>query len=184
LTDARSKRLFFALWPDDEVRQALARISLELPPKLAQRVHPQDMHATLAFLGAVGIHQLPCVLAAGARLRGEPFTLEMGQLGFWPRPRVIWAGLREEAVPPALTHLVAELQDTLTGCGFVAEQRPYAPHLTLARKAAAFVPTALASPIPWTVREFALVESIPHVPPPRYVVLKKWPLGAWNEPPL
>jgi len=155
----------------------MARVSLELPPRQGRRVHPQDLHATLVFLGAVDTNQLPCVLEVAEGIRGKPFSLSIDQLGFWERPRVIWLG-SQAATPAPLEQLVQGLRRGLTACGFPPEARPYTAHFTLARKVRDFAPLPLASPISCEVREFALVESVPHVPPPHYVPLKKWPLGS------
>jgi len=176
LTNARTKRLFFALWPDASIRHNMAKRSLELPPHDGRRIHPQDLHITLAFLGPVGVEGLPCVLEAGDRIRGEPFTLDLDLLSFWPKPRVVWIGT--EKTPPALARLVETLSEVLTECGFEPETRPYVPHVTLARKVSAFASDLPLEPIPWAVREFALVESLPAELPPHYAVLKKWTLGS------
>src|SRR5262249_4458941 len=61
------------------------------------------------------------------------FDLKFRGLGFFPnekRPRVLWMGIQ---APPALGHLVGEIETALAGSGFPRETRSFAPHLTLAR---------------------------------------------------
>ena len=53
--------------------------------------------------------------------------------GFFPNPRaprVFWAGIHADA---SLTALAATLDEALAQVGFSREERPFRPHLTLAR---------------------------------------------------
>ena len=54
MTAAIRQRLFFALWPDDDTRHALARLAkTRLPSGSGRLVAAQNIHLTVAFLGAV-----------------------------------------------------------------------------------------------------------------------------------
>ena len=172
---ADRERLFFALWPDDPVRERLAMVESELPSRHGKWVHPEDRHITLVFLGDVDPDQRPCIEQAADRVHGTPFHLEIDQIGYWRRPRILGCGPTHP--PESLQRLVDDLQRELSICGFRPETRPYSPHITLARKARQVRFRWLDEPLPWPVREFVLVASQLGGEPPRYRVLRRWPLG-------
>lgn len=171
------QRLFFALWPDDAVRRRVAKLARQLPVHGGRTLHPDDFHITLVFLGQVGAERLACVERAADAIRGEPFTLCLDRIGFWPRPRILWLGSDEAPIP--LRGLVKGLQQGLSGCGFTPEKRPYAPHVTLARKARKIILPTLNAPLRWPVERFVLAgpASGSDESPRRYQVLKHWSLG-------
>lgn len=170
---ARS-RLFFALQPDAGVRSRLWQLARSLPLARARLTHPDDLHATLAFLGMVDSGRLEQVTAVASRISGKAFKLQIDQLDYWPRPKVAWAGPSE--IPAALTALVEQLWSGLAECGFEPDPRPYRPHITLARKGGRIAAGGIDPPIPWEVHDFVLMQSLPVVEPPRYNVLQRWPL--------
>lgn len=176
MAEAGDQRLFFALWPDERTRAGLAALAGRVPGADGRATHPEDLHVTLAFLGVVAPDRLDCVLAAADAVRGEPFTLAVDRVGFWPRPRILWCGPEEH--PPALPGLVAALQRGLGDCGFPPEKRPFRAHVTLARKARKTGALELERPVPWPVSEFVLAGSRPGDPAPRYRILRRWPLDA------
>jgi 2'-5' RNA ligase len=76
-------------------------------------------------------------------------------------------------VPPALVDLQSQLEAGLRAAGFILEERPYRPHVTLARKIARPVPTAAIEPIGFACEALALVVSEAG----RYTSLESWPLA-------
>jgi 2'-5' RNA ligase len=64
----------------------------------------------------------------------------------------------ESDAPAPLMDLQARLGLALDALGLPVEQRPYRPHVTVARKAQGAVPPG-ATPVPWAVRDHALVVS-------------------------
>jgi 2'-5' RNA ligase len=171
---AESRRLFFALWPEEVVRQGLLGLGEQLQGSNGRPTHPRDLHVTLVFLGTVEEGRRCCVQAVADSIRARPFELRIDRFGFWSRPRILWCGPGE--TPQVLTDLVADLQRGLEGCGFSPERRPYAAHLTLARKARRVPLPEPASPVNWPVREFALAASRLGGGKPRYELLKTWSL--------
>lgn len=170
-----TQRLFFALWPDDEVRVQLQRAARILEGARGRHVAVSNLHVTLAFLGDVNAETRPSVEAAAAKISGQAFTLVLDHLGAFPRARVVWLGASQ--VPEALEHLAAALGSGLAACGLEPERRPYHPHLTLMRKAGRLrVPATLDTPVIWPVREFALVESRISSQGAEYHVLETWAL--------
>ncbi|MGH8210965.1 MAG: 2'-5' RNA ligase family protein [Steroidobacteraceae bacterium] len=66
-----SRRVFFALWPDDELRAAFARATHEAVRVAGGRSVPaHNLHATLLFLGPVAERRIPELQAIAARLAG------------------------------------------------------------------------------------------------------------------
>lgn len=154
-----SRRLFFALWPDDTTRRALAAEAQRLAPLCGGYPLPaENMHITLAFLGNVDearIAPLVTLAQAWPALDGE-WTLD--RLGHFPKPRIVWAG--SQASSPELMALDAELWQALACHGFTAPQRDFTPHVSLVRQADRAAPASrLPTPIRWRFDRLALVES-------------------------
>lgn len=168
------QRLFFALWPDAEVRTALAAVASGWCH--GRLVAPRNLHLTLAFVGNVTAQQRACMEAAAATLRGQAFAVTLDCVGFWRKPRVLWAGAG--GVPAALEELVADLSGALANCGYRPESRPFQAHVTLARKVSRPPRQGLIAPIHWAVTDFCLVESVTGEQGSDYRVLARWPLGA------
>jgi 2'-5' RNA ligase len=168
------QRLFFALWPDRAVRAVLASVAADAVSGNGRPTHVEDLHATLVFLGPVAVQGVRCVERAAGRVRGARFEVCLDRIEYWRRPRVLCVGA--SMCPPELDALVGELQRELRACGFQPERRPYRPHVTLARKARPSGAGAPASLIRWPISEFVLVSSESGPTPPRYRVLRRWPL--------
>ena len=58
--------------------------------------------------------------------------------------------------------------------GFRAEERPYHPHVSLARGIQSPFASEPIEPLEWPVNDFCLVRS--EFRPTRYTVLRTWPL--------
>lgn len=169
-----SKRLFFALWPDAGAALQLHETGRELQDLCGGRAMARDsLHMTLAFLGQVPTARLPELEAIGAGLEAQPFDLHLDRLGYWSHNHILWAGCLTPSA--ALMALAETLQDRLRAAGFALEPRPFAPHVTLLRKAPCESPVPLARVISWPAREWLLVESVPGGGS-RYEPLGRWPL--------
>ena len=169
-------RLFFALWPPEDAALALAELSKNLAARAEGRpVPPEKIHLTLAFLGEVAPVRAEAArrAAAAAAARWRAFELVLDQVGSFRSAKVAWAGCAH--APPALATLQGGLAEALRERDFVLEVRPFAPHLTLVRKAAKAIPRAALAPIVWKAREFTLVRS--ETGTGRYGVTDTWPLG-------
>ena len=167
-------RLFFALWPDEAAASKLAEASKELALLAGGKPVPQaKIHLTLAFLCDLGEERLDAARRAADGLAHEPFELVLDQWGSFPGARVAWAGCAEP--PPQLVRLHADLASRVRGAGFVLEDRPYAPHVTLARKVTRAIGRRKADPVGWRAREVALVRS--QLGKGGYETLEFWKLG-------
>lgn len=162
----KTKRLFFALWPDERVRDKLHQLQQTLDLTDSRLVHKDDLHITLQYLGQASEEQLDCVKAAALRVDAASISLEIDSIHHWRKPRVLWAGLAD--MPDELRSLVHQLGEQLTFCGFPPEARSYQPHVTLARKVRAADSSQLPDTISWEVNEFVLVLSHTDGRVPRY----------------
>ncbi|CEG28252.1 RNA 2',3'-cyclic phosphodiesterase [Bacillus sp. B-jedd] len=128
---------FFAAAIPDEIKAAMKDNMEELKQQFPFRrwVHHEDLHITLAFLGAAPEEKLDmaCRLVGEAIHGYAPFEMEITGLGTFGRkeqPRVFWAGLNKSE---ELNNLRARVFQACEKAGFQLETRPFAPHLTLAR---------------------------------------------------
>ena len=127
-------RVFVAAPLPPEVRFALAeRISeMSIPGKVGP---PENWHVTLRFLDVVDQVTYERFLAELERL-GAQFSFPMALDGFgaFPKPRkatVFWAGIGRGASDISLLNELAE--EAAVAAGLAPEERPFHPHLTLAR---------------------------------------------------
>lgn len=131
-------RLFIAVELEREVFAALAAAQEALTRAGAPRlrwVRPEGIHLTLKFLGETLAERIPALEAAlEPALTGLPGTrVRLGDMGsFGGRsPRVVWVGLQNGLA--ALAALQSAVEKALAPLGFAPEERPFRPHLTLAR---------------------------------------------------
>lgn len=167
-------RLFFALWPDEQVREQLVRVQQDTPRRGGRDTHAQDLHITLIFLGMVDSSRRGCVEAAAGGIQVPAFDLIVDHTDFWPRPKIAWCGPSE--IPAPLQALVDGLKSDLVDCGFEPETRPYSPHVTLARDARSSDRGLISAPFCWHCDRFVLVTSASSREPPRYRIVREWPL--------
>jgi 2'-5' RNA ligase len=129
-------RLFIAIEIPQSIRSTFASLLRDfraIAPQL-KWVRAENLHVTLKFLGETELAKLSALQNVLAAVRSaEPVHLEFRGLGFFPnekRPRVFWAGLQVSA---NLKSLAADIDQAVHRLGFALEDRPFTPHLTLAR---------------------------------------------------
>ncbi len=169
-------RLFFALWPDSDVRNKLAALSEELPGNRGKLVPKQNLHITMSFLGNIDISLINPLVSGAAKIRAKPFSLILDQIGWWKRPKVIWVASTD--TPEAMSSLVSQVNVQVQACGLSGEDRSYHPHLTLVRKAMKPVRGMEFDPIHWNISDFCLIESVTHATGAEYKVLESWALSS------
>ncbi|MEK7207600.1 MAG: RNA 2',3'-cyclic phosphodiesterase [Pseudomonadota bacterium] len=176
LTRPKTRRLFFALWPGQSLQQQLYELAGQtLKANAGRRVAAENMHLTLAFLGAVTEPDQARYEAAASAVRGSAFTLTFDQLGCFRRAGILWVGPSQ--IPAELLALVRDLNQALQACGFTLESREYRAHLTLARDVRHCPDCAsVLSALVWDVRHFALVQSHTGSHGATYEVLRRWDL--------
>jgi 2'-5' RNA ligase len=178
-----SHNLFFALWPDDDVREQIASASQHLKRTHAPRgrwIRPHRYHLTLRFLGEHSTLPDPLIAACravGDGVRAPPFSFALDMAGSFANRRIPW-WLGCHAMPDALDALWSALAESLRANGIVADEpAPRVAHVTILRDADEPLPPERIEPIDWTVGDFVLVDSALGAEP-GYAILQRWPLGA------
>ena len=139
-------RLFIAIEIPPSIRSTFASLLKDfraIAPQL-KWVRAENLHVTLKFLGETELAKLSALQnALGAVRSAEPVTLEFRGLGFFPnekRPRVFWAGMQFSV---NLNSLAADIDQAAHRLGFPLGDRPFTPHLTLARFSLPGIPPKL-----------------------------------------
>ena len=166
-------RLFFALWPDPATRAEIAKLATEVAKETNGRaVTADNVHLTLAFLGAQPATRVRELCSLAAAIEVAPFRLLLDDVGCFRKVGIAWVGA--SFAPPELVALHAGLGRSLNLAGITLDARPFAPHLTLARRISRAVQRRLAEPIRWGVTSFALVSSETLPDGARYRLLDTW----------
>ena len=171
-------RLFFALWPEQPLAEQIHyAVQAPLRNSDGKRVPECNFHITLVFYGSADARQRACLELAADKITARRFNLNLSQLGYFAKPKVIW--LAPDDIPDALTQLQFDLSQVLVEqCAYQAEQRPYRPHLTLARKSRQAPSEKVIDAVSWQVHRFVLVQSITRPEGAEYRVLKEWELSG------
>jgi 2'-5' RNA ligase len=127
-------RLFVALdLPADIIGNLEALVSTLRPTAHIAWSPPHNLHITTKFIGWWPDERLDEVKTALAGVpRHGPIAVEVRGLGFFPNPRaprVFWCGIEA----PGLDRLAADTDRATSTVGVEGENRPFSPHLTLAR---------------------------------------------------
>jgi RNA 2',3'-cyclic 3'-phosphodiesterase len=91
---------------------------------------PESWHITLQFLGETLENQYDCLLLRLREIRSPRISVRLEGLGIFDRAGVFFAGVD---VSTELALLQRHVTAATAQGGFVAETRPYHPHVTLAR---------------------------------------------------
>jgi 2'-5' RNA ligase len=158
-------RLFVGIELPEPLRERMAALCGGVPG--ARWVSPENMHLTLRFIGEVEHGMADDIDAALMKLQAPRFDLTFDGTGFFGKPsaaRTLWVGVRK---CEPLMRLQGKVEIAMQRLGLPAEERKYAPHVTLARLRG--VPAArlgrfveanghfLAGPVP--VEHFVLFSS-------------------------
>jgi RNA 2',3'-cyclic 3'-phosphodiesterase len=148
-------RLFFAIWPPGKTAHALLQWAHAVHKETGGSLTAvEKIHLTLAFLGEADPDRAHNV---AQRVQGRRHALPIDQARYWKHNKIVWVG--PAAMPVELDELVSRLHAALKDQGFELEERPFAAHITLLRKAR---PPQSLPPLPaleWPVSELLLVRS-------------------------
>ncbi len=132
------KRLFIGI-PIESVKayqttEALRKNDV-LKGNVLKWVKPENWHITLIFLGSTPEYAIDMLqqLIEETFTDIQPFRTGLNGIGVFPNnhhPKVLWLGVDDiEFLMPAYTQMAELLQQN----GFLLENKPLKPHLTLAR---------------------------------------------------
>jgi 2'-5' RNA ligase len=136
-------RLFLGIELEDPVRAACAAAARDLSVSLRRAssnvsvrwIVEENLHITLWFLGNVPDDRSNAIgQVVGVPWRVDGFTISLAGAGAFPPAgplRIIWLGLDHGI--ERMEEIYAELASRLGPLGFVAEKRPYHPHITIGR---------------------------------------------------
>jgi 2'-5' RNA ligase len=179
-------RLFVALSIPSDVRENLALLIRELRgvdsnPKW---INPDNLHVTLKFIGEVAPDKVMGIGDALAAVHAQQQVIaEFRDVGSFPdarRPSVAWVGIQP---PQMLSSLAAEVNRVLAPLGIRREDKPFVPHLTIARFRETRLSPALRAEIEkqksrkfgtLSTGEFHLVESKPKSTGAEYTTLRSF----------
>jgi 2'-5' RNA ligase len=131
-------RIFIGIDLDPEVRARIERFleGVEGFAPDARWVRPESLHITLKFIGEQPPDRVEAITDRLRRVEGNAFEIRAGGYGFFPTakaPRVFWIGIH---TGPQLAELAESIDMATAELGVPREDRPYSPHLTLARAGA------------------------------------------------
>jgi 2'-5' RNA ligase len=174
-------RLFFALWPPEDLSHALAAGAETLARRFGGKpAHRETIHLTLDFLGEVDAERLHAVVESGYRVDAAPFKLVVDHFDCWRHNNLLWAGCAAPA--DGLRSLVACLREQLRTASFVSDMAPcFVPHLTLVRRARVpygEIKMPPIEPLVWSCSGFVLAHSRPATTGRQYAILESFPLSA------
>jgi 2'-5' RNA ligase len=165
-------RLFVAVDIAPAVRAAAGAL-IEVLRERASRLAPRSritwltadrLHITVRFIGQVDSATADAVRQVLASpLDQETFSVTIaGVAAFPPKgpPRVVWAGMTDGRT--SMTAIERHVSEQLARAGIVRDERPYSPHLTLARvrEAAGLRSAALLEAVKDQVLGASTVEAI------------------------
>jgi RNA 2',3'-cyclic 3'-phosphodiesterase len=139
MSDEKAIRAFLAVDPPEEVFREIIEIQEHLRKAIQgdiRWVRPEGMHLTLKFFGYVyqsDVANISLVVKNNVA-NMKALLLNVRNLGAFPtamRPRVLWLGIDGDT--DALISLQAKMDTEFQEYGFKKEERPFRPHLTLAR---------------------------------------------------
>jgi len=130
----KRKRLFIgiAYQPGEPVKEVLTelRSRAEEPGAGLRPVVEENLHITLKFLGMIPESDIAmiCQVMQQTVSRHLPLTLQVR--GFGCFKQALWLGIKDSE---ELQELAAAINQALAVVGVAREQKPFRPHLTVAR---------------------------------------------------
>ena len=178
-------RLFIGIPLASEVIEVLDRLSHSLRTQNdgLRWSSPETWHITLQFLGETSVEKFGCLVRQLKTIKAQPVPIRLQGTGSFDRAGVFFAGVN---VSPELRQLEEQVLAATSQCGIVGEDRPYHPHVTLARakgdarRALRDLKTRAQAGLDFpafTAPEFLLFESFLDPNGARHEVRERFPLG-------
>ena len=139
MSDEKAIRAFLAIDPPEEIFGEIINLQERLKKAIQgdiRWVRPEGIHLTLKFFGYIYESDVANIshVVKNSVAKMKALMLNVRGVGAFPsvtRPRVLWLGIDGDT--DALINLQTEIDAGLQGYGFKKEERPFRPHLTLAR---------------------------------------------------
>lgn len=128
-------RIFVGIDLSPEVRTRIERFleGVEGFAPEARWARPESLHVTLKFIGEQTPQQVEAIAERLRQVESHAFEIRCAGYGFFPTAkaaRVFWIGIRARE---QLSALAESIDAAVAELGIPREDRPYSPHLTLAR---------------------------------------------------
>jgi 2'-5' RNA ligase len=183
-----SWRLFVAIELTASIRARVQahidRLSHTVPDARASWAREENLHLTLKFLGDTPVSKVAALSTAIERAAAKvsPFDANVGGCGAFPlrgQPRVLWLGIGDPT--GSVMKLFYALEDECDQAGFSRAERPFHPHLTVARLRQPHGARGLAElhkeigfdPVLLGARNVCLIRSELHSEGSRYTVIAR-----------
>lgn len=181
-----AKRLFVAVEIPDAVKAELTAIARDLSD--ARWVKAEHIHLTLRFIGETDDCSFEKIRDKLSEIHCSPLELELVGAGCFPprgMPRVVWVGVSPLS---ELEALYRQVESYLAAAGVAPENRPFRPHITLARlnnvsphEVAVYLKrNGSFSSGPFPVNSFTLFSSVLTPNGPIHTVEASYPLISSN----
>lgn len=177
LSEGKSARVFFALWP--KAAESGQLVAWQGPLKRlcgGRAMRGETLHNTLVFVGDVELYVLDTLQLAAQEVSGESFELCFDEARYWEHNRIVYAAPRH--VPEQLVNLSNALGQRLDAHRCRFDRHDYKPHVTLLRDARrGDTPLPAMQPVCWQAEDFALIRSVHRDGLAGYRVLARFPLN-------
>jgi 2'-5' RNA ligase len=154
-------RCFVALQPDEAALERLDQLAREQHARFpsARRMRRENLHLTLAFIGALAADRAQQVAARLAAEPIAPFDWSVDSVGAFAGARVLWVG----GTDAQLDALAARARGLLDELDVRFDRKPFVAHVTVLRnvprEAARDVTQRIEPPILWHAAAPVLLES-------------------------
>lgn len=167
-------RYFFALSPDTSSRMQIQHIMKRLPDDPSLKLqNTANLHQTLLFLGQLDQQQLNALLKQTDSIRFPAIDMQFDHLSYWDGPKIFC--LTSRAPSAELYSLVNQLEHIASQADIKVDEKPYLPHITLARKASESLDVPIA-PVHFKVEQLVLMKSVSTDHGPQYQPVMHWPV--------
>jgi RNA 2',3'-cyclic 3'-phosphodiesterase len=144
-------RAFLAVEISDEVGTAILQVQQDIKERIAAHLSKEiriawgqrnSFHLTMRFLGEMDKQLIDPLREAMASVRQSHPTIQIpiDRLQAFPnimKPRVLWVGPSESWLTSESAKRLVKLHQEIESCchsfGFAQDEKPFSPHLTLAR---------------------------------------------------
>ena len=172
-----NKRLFYALDISPADKQRIEAIRQPIIEH-SRPVLADNFHITLCFMGNISnIHArafnnvVENLYQTFSTLTDDENIVIANSIGLFKKPQVLYLGFAQ--FPEVFRNIANNLSQAATDLDIYQENRPYFPHLTIARKAK-FVPEYSPFSLTLDISSLSLYESVSTKNGVEYTPLKTW----------